>query len=48
MIDLIQNIHLVSLNPKTWKTYYPRKKCKYVLELDARKKLKIDSTFNFI
>ncbi len=48
MIDLIQSIHLVSLNPKTWKTYYPRKKCKYVLELDARKKLKIDSTFKFI
>lgn len=40
IVDYIKNVRPVSFNPKTWKTYYPRKKCKYVLELDARNKIK--------
>ncbi len=41
VIDILKNIPPLSFNPKTWKTYYPKKKCKYVLELDAREKIEI-------
>ncbi|MCK4730029.1 MAG: DUF192 domain-containing protein [Candidatus Aenigmarchaeota archaeon] len=41
VIDILKNIPPLSFNPKTWKTYYPKKKCKYVLELDAREKIEV-------
>jgi len=31
----------LSTNPETWKTYYPRKPCKYVLETPFDLKIKI-------
>lgn len=31
----------ITFNPKTWKTYKPKKPCKYVLELHKDKKLRI-------
>lgn len=40
IVDLIKNVPPLSFNPKTWKIYYPEKKCKYVLELDARKRIR--------
>ncbi|MCD6274991.1 MAG: DUF192 domain-containing protein [Candidatus Aenigmarchaeota archaeon] len=48
IVDLIEEVPPISFNPKTWKTYCPRKKCKYALELDARKRIKIDSKIEFI
>ncbi len=35
IIDLKRNIFPLSLNPKTWKIYYPQKKCQFVLESKA-------------
>lgn len=37
----IQEAVPMSLNPKTWKVYVPKKKCKYVLEVP------IESRYNF-
>jgi len=31
----------IALNPKTWRIYVPRKKCKYVLETPFKLKVKI-------
>jgi hypothetical protein len=45
VIEIIKNVPPISFNPKTWKTYYPKKKCKYVLELDARKRIRINYNF---
>ena len=47
MIDLIRNIPPISFNPKTWKIYRPKKKCKYLLELDTGKRIQLSSNFNF-
>lgn len=41
VIAILKNIPSLFFNPKTWKTYYPEEKCKYVLELDAREKIEI-------
>ncbi|MCK4429243.1 MAG: DUF192 domain-containing protein [Candidatus Aenigmarchaeota archaeon] len=41
VVDLIEKVPPLGFNPKTWKIYYPKKKCKYVLELDARKRIQI-------
>lgn len=30
-----KNIPPITLNPKTWKTYHPKEKAKYVLEMQA-------------
>lgn len=32
----------LSLNPKTWKIYAPKKKCKYVLEIPMESKYKFE------
>ncbi len=48
IVDLIKNVPPLSFNPKTWKSYYPKKKCKYVLELDARKRIKNNSKISII
>jgi len=36
----VQNAGTLSLNPKTWKVYAPKKPCKYVLEIPANSKYK--------
>ena len=33
VIDVFENIRPVSLNPRTWKVYYPKQPAKYILEL---------------
>ena len=35
IIDIIENTPPLTLNPKTWKTYSPKKKCRYVLETET-------------
>lgn len=44
IVDIIENVKPFSLNPKTWKIYYPRKNCRYCLEVEAGfvKKFKIE------
>ncbi|NIO44033.1 MAG: hypothetical protein GTN36_00565 [Candidatus Aenigmarchaeota archaeon] len=37
----------LSLNPKTWKTYKPKKPCKYILETPFNLKMKIGDKLNF-
>ena len=41
--EIKKNISPLTLNPKTWKIYYPGKKAKYVLELDAGEAHDFDS-----
>lgn len=36
----IQEAEPLSLNPRTWKVYVPKRKCKYVLEVPAKSKHK--------
>lgn len=35
VVDVRENVKPLSLNPLTWRVYYPRKPAKYVLELSA-------------
>jgi len=37
----------LSLYPKTWKTYKPKKPCKYILETPFNLKIKIGDKLNF-
>jgi len=37
----------LSLNPKTWKTYFPIKPCKYVLETPFDLKIKVGDKLNW-
>ncbi|MBI4020231.1 MAG: DUF192 domain-containing protein [Candidatus Aenigmarchaeota archaeon] len=39
VIDIAENARPVSLNPKTWRTYYPEKPAKYILEIPNNRKL---------
>ncbi|MCK4729868.1 MAG: DUF192 domain-containing protein [Candidatus Aenigmarchaeota archaeon] len=50
VIDILKNIPPLFFSPKTWKTYYPKNKYKYVLELDVREKIEIkqNSRLEFI
>ncbi len=34
IIDLKRNVQPISINPKTWKTFYPKKRARYVLEVE--------------
>ncbi len=35
IINIVENAKPISLNPKTWKLYYPKKRCRHVLEVEA-------------
>jgi len=35
IIDIIENAKPITFNPKTWKIYGPKKKCKYILEVES-------------
>ncbi|OYT33969.1 MAG: hypothetical protein B6U87_02730 [Candidatus Aenigmarchaeota archaeon ex4484_52] len=35
IVDIIENVSPVTLNPKSWKLYIPKKKCKYILEIKS-------------
>lgn len=35
VVDIIKNASPLTLNPKTWKIYKPKRKCSYVLEVEA-------------
>ncbi len=37
VVDIKKNCLPISLNPKTWKVYYPKEKCRYVLEVESGK-----------
>jgi uncharacterized membrane protein (UPF0127 family) len=43
----IKEAEPLSLNPSTWKTYFPRKSCKYVLETPFDLKIKIGDKLNW-
>ena len=50
IVDFKENVLPISLNPKTWKIYRPKKRCKYVLEIEKcniSKKLKIGDKLIF-
>lgn len=32
VLEIRENLKPVSLNPKTWRIYYPEKRCRYVVE----------------
>ena len=33
--NIVENVKPMTLNPKTWKVYYPNKRCKHVFEVEA-------------
>ncbi|MCK4967866.1 MAG: DUF192 domain-containing protein [Candidatus Aenigmarchaeota archaeon] len=35
IINIVENAKPMTLNPKTWKLYYPKKRCKHVLEAET-------------
>ncbi len=35
IVDIKENLKPFSLNPLTWKIYFPKKPCKYVIELKS-------------
>lgn len=35
IVDFIKKVPPLTINPKTWKVYHPKKDCKYVLEIDS-------------
>ena len=37
IVDIKRNIRPISINPKTWKTFYPKKSARYVLEVEKGK-----------
>jgi len=41
VVETIKGAVPITLNPKTWKVYKPANDFKYLLELDARKKLSV-------
>jgi len=43
----IKNGEPITFNPKTWRTYKPRKPCKYILETPFNLKVKIGDKLNF-
>ncbi len=49
IVDIIENAKPMSFDPKTWKLYYPKKKCKYILEVEAglSKKFSIGNQLSF-
>ena len=51
VVDIKENILPISFNPKTWKVYRPKKRCKYVLEIESckiSKKIKSGDKLDFI
>lgn len=51
VVHIERNTKPFSLDPKTWKTIKPAKKCKYVVEINAgsasRKRIKAGDVLNF-
>ncbi|MCD6226213.1 MAG: DUF192 domain-containing protein [Candidatus Aenigmarchaeota archaeon] len=35
IVDIIENIKPITFDIKTWKIYSPKKKCKYILEVES-------------
>ncbi len=35
IVDIFEDVKPLTLNPKTWKTYIPKQKCRYVLEVES-------------
>ncbi|RLG14392.1 MAG: hypothetical protein DRN66_02120 [Candidatus Nanohalarchaeota archaeon] len=35
IIDITENVLPLTFNPKTWKTYFPKEKCRYILEVES-------------
>ncbi len=35
IVDIKKNVKPISLNPKTWKVYFPKRKCLFVLEVEG-------------
>lgn len=51
VVDIIRNAIPITFDPKTWKIYGPRKRCKYVLEIESglakSKKFAVGDRLNF-
>jgi len=43
----IKEANPITLNPKTWKVYAPKKSCKYILETPYKLKVKIEDKFRW-
>ncbi len=50
IVDLKRNVPPINFNPKTWKTYYPKKKCQFILETEkgVLEKFEINDQLDFI
>ncbi|MBN2203093.1 MAG: DUF192 domain-containing protein [Candidatus Aenigmarchaeota archaeon] len=46
VVDIKKGIP-ISLNPKTWKVYTPKKECRYILETPFDLKIKIGDKFSW-
>ena len=43
----IKEAEPLTLNPKTWKTYFPKENCKYILETPFNLKIRIGDKVNW-